>query len=127
VNFEKYIGIEYCPPDKPGDGLSCWELVELVMKDEFKLKPPVVNYKSDYRLATPVFMKELESWVEIEPGEELPGDLALFNMLGIYSHCGIVIDRSRMLHILANRNAVIERYDSHCWLNRCIGFYRWLN
>jgi cell wall-associated NlpC family hydrolase len=126
VNFERYIGLEYCPPDKTGNGLNCWELVELVMRQEFNLTPPEVDFKEDHRLATPVFMRELEAWQPVTNGEEQPGDLVLFNMLNIYSHCGIVIDENRMLHILANRNAVIERFNSMAWTNRLIGFYRWL-
>lgn len=125
MNATQYIGIDYRAPDEDGDGLHCWELVELFMRNELGLVPPAIEFKDSNKKATPVFMRELEKWQEVEIGDEQVGDLVLFNMMGVYSHCGIILDDMRMLHILAGRNSVIERYDTPQWCKRLIGFYRW--
>jgi len=126
MDFQKYVGIEYCASNEFGNGLSCWELVELVMREQFRLTPPKVEFKGSSQEAKPVFIRELKNWQEVKSGQEKAGDLVLFNMLNIYSHCGIVVKEKTMLHVIENRNATIERYDTHGWKNRIIGFYRWL-
>lgn len=128
MDFGRYVGIEYRDPDDAEtNGLHCWELVELVMREEFKVDPPKVSFSDNYKKAMPVFMSELEHWQRIRTGDEQPGDMVLFSIGGIHCHCGIIIDTAHMLHCLKGRNTTIERYRSPEWAKRLVGFYRWQN
>ena len=126
MDFNRYVGIPYRDPDDEStNGLHCWELVELVMREEFGLEPPKVKFSENYKLASAVFMSELERWKFVRTGDEQAGDMVLFSIAGHECHCGIIIDKAHMLHCLKGRDTTIERYRSPEWLKRTVGFYRW--
>lgn len=39
------------------------------------------------------------------------------------SHCGIMLDRIRMIHIMQSTSVAVERIDSLAWQRRVRGFY----
>lgn len=128
MDFGRYVGIEYRDPDdENGNGLHCWELVELLMREEFKLVPPKVVFSDNYKQAESVFLAELDSWQLIQLGDEQPGDMILFRIAGQSCHCGILIDSAHMIHCLKGRNTTIERYRAREWSKRLVGIYRWVS
>lgn len=127
MDFNKYIGIEYRDPDEDGNGLHCWELVELIMRDEFGLIPPQVEFSDNYKKAHGVFIGELEKWRKIPIGQQQAGDLVLIRIGQYYCHCGIMIGQRNMLHCLRGRGTTLDSPFSREWTNRLLGFYRWGN
>lgn len=126
MQYEQYVGIEYRAPEAiDAGGLHCYEFVELVLRNEFKLTPPAVRYCNTYKEAAPVFFSEIEKWTEVAVGKEQPGDVAVFRIGTFVCHCGVVIEDHQMLHCLRGRNSCLEDIYSPAWEKRLVGFYRW--
>jgi len=121
----KYIGIPYRLPEESGDGIHCWELVAMIMKEVFNVEPPQVDYAGTASDASPVFFKELEAWKKVEFDERKEGDMLLFNIMGQPIHCGILISDQHMLHTMFGRESCVEDILSTTWKRRLVGVYRW--
>lgn len=119
------IGIPYRMPDENIDGLHCWELVERAMIEVFNIEPPIIHYTGALKDVEPVFMTQLAAWDHVAAPDRKPGDLVLLSIAGYPVHCGILIERNKMLHTLANTGSVIESVDDHRWSKRITGYYRW--
>lgn len=123
-DYSNYIGLPYRWTE--GEGLNCWELVELIMVEVFQVKPPYVEFDGIKENVAPLFVNQLSHWKQIDKGEHKEGDLVLLKVIGYPAHCGIMINKRSMIHTLKNSGSVIEQIDSYKWRNRLIGFYRWL-
>ena len=124
-DYSNYIGIPYRSPDSNQEGLNCWELVEKIMIEQFKLKPPIVHYSGPVEKVAPVFMSQLLAWDLISNEHRAPGDLILLSITGYPVHCGILINETQFIHTLKSCNSCIESISSISWKKRILGFYRW--
>jgi len=123
----KYIGIPFSVGGRDVRGVDCYGLVHLFYRTEFLIKLP--SYSDCYKDYTQVdvitpLMKHAEAcdWIEVKvPGY---GDVITFNIGGTQMHCGMALDKGRMLHCLANKNSCIERWANVMWQNRVAGFFR---
>ena len=129
---DKYIGIPFKAKGRdPKQGLDCWALVCLVLKERFGRELPgfagigfakdqdnreVANFMASAKDDLPL--------TQIPPGEEMPGDIIWLRALGLPIHVGIVIAPGLMLHTESEVDSCIERYDGPAWRRRIVGFYR---
>lgn len=125
----KYVGVPYVDRGRGPDGWDCYGLVYYV--NNFHLGRPVPSYWLSYPSATDddhvqsAIAYHCREWVEVERGDIAVGDTLVFNLHGLPVHCGIVYDAGRMLHCLAGRETVLERFDSYAWTKRLQGVFRW--
>lgn len=55
--------------------------------------------------------------------EPIPGSLVAFNVAGIVGHVGIIIDKTRFIHIERSKRVSIEKLRDLKWKRRVEGFY----
>lgn len=123
--FSEYVGIPYRDPRAAAPGLHCWELVELVMREVFHMKPPAIEFSARPKDSGPVFMDRLRYWRFIPFDQRRAADLIVLRIAGEPVHCGILTSRDFMLHTMAGRNACLEPVLGSRWEKRIHGVYRW--
>jgi len=122
-----FIGVPYVSGGRDPGGWDCWGVVHYVSRHVFDRELPSYadyNDASERDEVGPIFQREaLVDWLPVS--EEQPGDVVVFRILGLPTHCGLVIDPPLMLHCLKGRATVLESYRALLWRNRIEGFYRW--
>jgi cell wall-associated NlpC family hydrolase len=124
-----YIGLPFADHGRSRSGLDCWGLVRLVMAEQFGIALP--SFDTEYRRAADaeevgaLIGRETVRWIEIEPGEEILGDVIVARLRGRPMHTGLVLGDQRMLHVERGVNSAIEPYAGPRWRDRIYGFYRY--
>ena len=94
-HYEDLIGKPYCRDSlNPAEGLDCWSLVALVYSRAGVILKTPVDAEPEH------FAKHAGAmWQRVKPGEEQPGDVAAYCMLGeSMDHVGLLIEGDRILH-----------------------------
>jgi len=127
MNIIKYIGLPYKVNGTVPDGADCWTLVKAFSKSELGLDLPAFFYDEDSLIADA--SKHIENemhlgrrWTKID--EPNIGDILIFRIRGIASHCGIYLGNGDFLHTLKGRNSTCEILDG-AWKQCLVGVYRW--
>lgn len=121
-----YIGCPFKTRGRDRNGLDCWGLVRLVLKEQFGIEVP--SYAADYysvlneQHISHLIRTHLGFWQPVYPSQ--PGDCILFRINKQPSHIGIVVADNWMLHILNDDVVSLDRFDSLRWKRRIFGFYR---
>lgn len=123
-----YVGLPWADRGRDRTGCDCWGLVRLVYAEALGISLP--SYAGDYPSADE--LREIDGlirgalgagpWVEVAAVREF--DLVLFGIGRFDSHIGIMVDRSRMLHMMGCDTAKIERVDTPIWSRRRRGTWR---
>lgn len=126
-----YIGIPFADHGRDRMGVDCYGLIYLVVREQFGMELP--RYDEDYPTAldraevSALVSGEIKArWREIVVGNELVGDVALFRMMGVPCHVGLVVEPSRrlMIHCPRGANACLQCYQGPKWAHRLDGFFR---
>lgn len=126
----EYIGIGFREKGRDREGVDCWGLYRLILKEQFGIL--ISSYAEEYdstehrdQIAKIIRDGTIKlSWTEVESGRERLGDGILLRMMGLPIHIGLVIEPGRMIHCEVGHNTVIERYTGLKWEKRIIGFWR---
>ena len=126
----EYVGLPWKELGRDRDGIDCWGLFRLVLKEQFNCDLPSYDgigfvsgsgREGEEKLGS--FMSgELAAWRRVEQGRA--GDGVLLRIKGQPIHVGVVIASGWMLHIDRAIDSVIESYDSLQWTRRLLGIYR---
>lgn len=125
-----YIGLPWQFAGRSRDGVDCWGLLWLVYRDVLGIA--VASYAQETmdapereQIATLLHHdRKISPWSDIQPGSELPFDMAVFRRAGIDSHVGIVVEPGRMLHIAHDTESRVERFDQGRWKTRLVAIHR---
>ena len=126
---DSYIEIPFEPDGRDRNGLDCYGLVCLVYRECLNITlPDYVGIFTDQSFATLkkvacVMAEGREKWTKVDTPQ--PFDMVMLRTGKRQWHVGIVIDRSRMLHIMSGINSCIEQYTGLHWKNRVVEFRRW--
>lgn len=128
----QYVGLPFAEGGRSRKGVDCWGLLHLIFRDQYGIEVP--SYAEQYvgkeerREIARLLETETKTdpWISVIPGSEQEGDMATFRdrRAGLPSHTGMVLSKSRMLHVSRGRLASIECYRTPVWDARLIGFYR---
>jgi cell wall-associated NlpC family hydrolase len=130
-----YIGLPYAPNGRTREGLDCWGLLALVLREQYAI--PLESHVGEYNLAGSrrravvdigrVIAAESAHWQEVPRAEAQLGDGLVLRIASHPLHVGVVagLDPLRMLHVEQGLNAVLERVDSVMWAARLDGIFRW--
>jgi cell wall-associated NlpC family hydrolase len=122
---EQYIGLQYRELGRDRDGLDCWGLVVMVMREQLGLEVDEFPIAKESGTA---------EWPEVERREAQPFDVCVMYSIWRHPlrglqrapiHCGLVAPRARVLHIERHTACVcipIARLEQR---NRIKGFYRY--
>jgi cell wall-associated NlpC family hydrolase len=125
---DDYIDIPFRFNGRTREGCDCWGLVKLIYKEKLGVDLP--DYTGTYwnglvsslKEVARLMKKEKDKWQEISEPELY--DVVLLRVGGIVGHIGIILDKSRMIHITEGINSCVENYKSKLWKTRIAGFYR---
>lgn len=122
----RYVGAPFHERGRDPEGWDCWGLVHYVLREQFGIDVP--SYADEYhavaeRTAIAAAIDKFGAgWTRVDA--PAAGDVALFRVLGLPLHVGLVVDPPLMLHCQKGVDTVLERYDTSIWSNRLLGIYR---
>lgn len=124
-----YIGLPYKELGRDREGVDCYGVPYLVLRDEFGEQIP--SYATDYsdsfdkeEVAALVSGEIISRWV-MQKTPEI-GDVILFRIFGRPCHVGVVVGDGYFIHAWNQATGVIlENYMSALWSRRVIGFYKY--
>lgn len=122
-----FIGIPYRDRGSSFSGCDCWGLVWLFHTQHLhSMIPRYEGYASAEGGDIPDRIRQgWAEWQQIQPGQTKLGDVLALRVGRNPVHCGVVLDGSRMLHILEGRESCIEPYDVGFWRDSIVRIGRW--
>ena len=127
-----YIGLPFKEHGRNEDGVDCWGLVALILREQFDVIVP--SYTDEYsstedcRTVSDLIQREAGAWWPVPFDEAQAGDVIVMRVApvgDIYAtHIGIVVEKDWMVHIEKGINTVLDRYNRPRWGRRVVGIYR---
>lgn len=127
--WNNYIGIPFQSKGRSRRGCDCWGLLRLVYAEKYGVDLP--SHLDDYSNAKErveignALTQHKVTWDVVREPNAKEGDVILFTLSGIPFHCGLIIQRGLMLHIISGVDSCIEPYLSAQWIKRIEGVYRY--
>jgi len=131
MNFDKYINLKYKHKGRDFDGVDCYGLVWLILKNELEIVLPEQEYTQKWYLEGKNYIveisKDLENWSKISLEQLKPYDVILFynspNKI-IVNHMGIFIGEDKFIHIDESHNSLLDRLNNF-WKSRIYTILRY--
>lgn len=121
-----YVGIPFLNLGRTREGVDCWGLVKLIMREQFNLELSDFKYadagnriESERLFAN---ADELQNWYQVT--EPLIGDLVALRIFGNVCHFGICAGSRYFLHSLYGLDSALDSLDSARWNRRIYAIYR---
>jgi len=124
-----YVGIPFQKNNGTREGCDCWRLVVLIYRERLGIGLPdftgiyVDGSLASLKKVTRIIRDKKKEWKRVVT--PAPYDVILIRTGSMLYHCGIVIDKKRMLHVMEGTDSTIEEFTSLQWRNKVEGFYRW--
>ena len=121
----EYFAIPYRDGGRDHDGVDCYGLVVLVYREQFGVEiAPFEFVDRETAGLQAIWSADVESkWRRIADHEVSAGDVVEIR-LGDRPHCGIMLDRNKMLHARQAAGVSIEPISKGYWCRRVTGIYR---
>lgn len=131
ISLDKYINLKYKHRGREFNGVDCYGLVWLVLKNEKQIILPEYEYEQRWYLKGRNYIleikKDLTNWSDINIEGIKPFDIILFyntpNKM-IVNHMGIYIGEEKFLHIGEEFNSLVDRLNNY-WKNRIYAIVRY--
>lgn len=81
-----------------------------------------VKTKEDINAA---YKDKQSKFIKVSKGRECAGDIISLDIKNFPMHVGVVVKKGTMLHIMEDRHATIESYNSIKWKNKINSFWRY--
>jgi len=123
-----YVGLPYQARGRSLEGVDCYGLVRIVYAEELGLELPRYEDAPECRDATVTsyLMTEAARWIQVQPGEEGPGDIIVLHRYNRSGHVGVVVRPGEMLHVHEGGLSHLSRYEVDSLWRRCRKtFYRY--
>lgn len=127
-----YIGIPFKERGRTLDGVDCWGLVALILREQFDILVP--SYSDEYESTTDcgtiseLIKREAGAWWTVPLNDAQIGDVIVMRVAPVghiyATHIGVVVEKNWMIHIEKNINVVLDRYNRPRWGKRVVGIYR---
>lgn len=128
MDLSRFVGMPWADKGRCEDGADCWGLVVIVFAIAAGITLPsyaeFYDSPADREAVSKLIDGHHSEWSEIQAGEERPLDLVLMMEAGRPRHIGIVVTQGFVLHIVPDRESVIEPYTTGKLRHRVSGFFR---
>ncbi|NDW04078.1 C40 family peptidase [Jiella pacifica] len=124
--FDSLVGLPWLERGRSRDGCDCWGLVLIAFRELLGVDLP--SFADSYqttadRLAiADILSGAREPWIAISPADARPMDVV--EMRERPWHVGLVIGRGQMLHMPAQKTALIEPFTTGRHAPRVTGIFR---
>lgn len=129
MNTDDYIRIPFMDHGRTRDGADCWGLACIIFAEQLGIELPALTGYSDTKdrhKISDIIQSESISWGFFKAGEEKPFDIAVFRMLGMPMHVGVVVKHGLMIHCERGSGVYLTHYyKEHQWDRRLEGFFRY--
>lgn len=129
MDLSAYIGLPFEDCGRDRNGLDCWGLVRLVLREQWGIEVP--SWHTDYAdpderaaISTLIEARKDGAWLPVAPGQTQAGDVVLLRWGRHVCHVGILVEPRVMLHIQRGFDAALERLDSPVWVHKVHSFWR---
>lgn len=128
-----FVGIPYRDRGRDMKGCDCWGLIRMYFDWVLGVELPSFDgtYSSAEETAAVARLVESEKldWQVVDVGSERRGDIALMWVRNPRwaTHCGVVLEPGKMLHTRKGVGSCIQSYRHGFWVNRVVGFYRFIS
>jgi len=129
MDMIEYIGIPFLEDGNTRAGCDCYRLVVMVYKDKLGIDLPdfagifVDGSLASLKKVTRHIRETKKTWQKVEKPALF--DVILLRTGNMVYHCGVVIGRRTMLHVMEGINSTIEEFTGIQWRNKVEGFYRY--
>lgn len=123
-----YIGLPFAERGRGREGVDCWGLVQLVLRERWRVRVP--DYLDAYRATTDAaeigltIAAERRWWRRVSGPFYREGDVALLRIAGVAMHVGLIVGWPWMLHVEAGTDAAVDRLDGLRWSRRLDSVWR---
>jgi cell wall-associated NlpC family hydrolase len=108
-NYSDLLGVKYLKDGRDEKGFDCFGLIQFLHKRMGKDLPEYITQLDCEELKSPE-----------------ASCIVLFKLGGNTFHVGMVLpDKQRFIHIMENKNVVLEKLDSRIWSKLRVGYYKW--
>jgi cell wall-associated NlpC family hydrolase len=124
---EKYVGLPFVDHGRTMDGVDCWGLVRIVMKNERNIDLPSYGEISATELLT--VTKTISTEANREPWHTVkkPQTFDVVLMRGKPLHVGIMVSNTQVLHVEEATASVLLPITHNAIKQRIVGFRRHRN
>lgn len=121
------VGVPFLDGGRDDAGWDCYGLVYCGCRDVLGIEIPAYAgfYKStkQARLLMSISERELATtWSPVAAPQPMDG--ILLRVDGRPLHVGLVLDRTRFLHVEEGKETCVQEFDGLEWRQRVLGFYR---
>lgn len=127
---ERYVGLPFADGGRDIDGLDCWGLVRLVLKEQKSIDVPSygeISAADLMKVARTIGRECLaDPWKTVSVPHAF--DVVVMSSPRVagrsVSHCGIMVDERRFLHVEQHTHSVLVPITHPTVRNRIRGYYR---
>lgn len=125
--FKRYLNIKYKKNGRDFDYCDCYGICYLFNKHELEIDLPIYldDPVENQEQIDALFNKKKSDFKKVKLGKECEGDIISFNIKGLPTHVGVVLQKGLMLHIISGETAKIESYTTNKWINRIDSLWRY--
>ena len=99
----KYVGLQFKDHGRSFEGVDCWGLVQLAMREEQKIELPDYGEISalDLQKVAGMIAKEsvIDPWINVLPWLVMPFDVVVMHRRHNPIHVGIMTSGSEIMHV----------------------------
>lgn len=117
------IGLQFVELGRdPSVGLDCWGVACVLYERLCGVTLPEVAYGcTKPEEASEALTEGVTRWAQADAPEPL--DVAIFNVMGLPCHVGVMLDGDRFIHAEPRAGVVLERISSALWRRRVRGYF----
>jgi cell wall-associated NlpC family hydrolase len=130
IDWDQYVGIPWAEKGRNEWGADCYGLIRLIYRNELGIELPA--YTDAYlttidrkAVAEAIHGNWDSRWREVPPEAVEPLDGVLMREGGHPTHMGLVVKPGVLIHMVRDKDSVIERYETGSLRHRIVGFYRY--
>ena len=130
MNISPYMHLPFKEQGRDHTGVDCYGLAYLIYREQLGLDVPTytesyTTSKDSEEISAIINRERLSTWQPIAREDVQPGDLVILRIIGQPWHCGIMLGKTKFLHIERDANVCQDDLMSIRWSRRFEGFYRW--
>ena len=131
IDFSKYIGLKFKYKGRDFNGVDCYGLVLLILKNEKQIEFREYEYSRKWYLEGKNYIVDIKNdsfnWSSVSLEKIKPFDVILLyaspNRI-IVNHMGLYLGEEKFIHISEDHNSMLERLNDR-WVSRIYAIMRY--